>query len=137
MTEKMKTLKFILAGILVMLAIDSNAQIMDYYSSVNYTMGIPLGSTSDYIGQASFRGASFEFGRFMNDDLSVGFLLSWSVFYEGFDTDTYTFDNLILTGKIMKPGVHIPVTPDIYNPVLDELERLEIKCVEKTEPMTS
>ena len=42
--------------------------------------------------------------------------------------------NLILTGKIMKPGVHIPVTPDIYNPVLDELERLEIKCVEKTEP---
>ena len=41
--------------------------------------------------------------------------------------------NLILAGKIMKPGVHIPVTPEIYNPVLDELERLEIKCAEKTE----
>ena len=41
--------------------------------------------------------------------------------------------NLILTGKIMKPGVHIPVTPDIYNPVLDELATLDIKCVERTE----
>jgi saccharopine dehydrogenase (NADP+, L-glutamate forming)/spermidine synthase len=43
---------------------------------------------------------------------------------------------LILTGKIMKPGVHIPVTPDIYNPVLDELAALDIKCVEKTEALT-
>lgn len=42
---------------------------------------------------------------------------------------------LILTGKIMKPGVHIPVTGDIYNPVLDELAGLNIKCVEKTEPL--
>lgn len=44
---------------------------------------------------------------------------------------------LILTGKIMKPGVHIPVTPDIYNPVLDELAVLGIKCVEKTEPLAT
>ena len=40
---------------------------------------------------------------------------------------------LILTGKIMKPGVHIPVTKDIYNPVLDELTTLDIKFVERTE----
>jgi saccharopine dehydrogenase (NADP+, L-glutamate forming)/spermidine synthase len=39
---------------------------------------------------------------------------------------------MILTGRIHKPGVHIPVTPDIYNPVLDELATLNIKCVEKT-----
>jgi saccharopine dehydrogenase (NADP+, L-glutamate forming)/spermidine synthase len=42
---------------------------------------------------------------------------------------------LIVTGEIAKPGVHIPVTKDIYNPVLDELARLDIRCVEKTEPM--
>jgi saccharopine dehydrogenase (NADP+, L-glutamate forming) len=42
---------------------------------------------------------------------------------------------LILTGKIMKPGVHIPVTKDIYNPVLDELAAMDIRCVEKTEPL--
>ena len=43
---------------------------------------------------------------------------------------------LILTGKIMKPGVHIPVTKDIYNPVLDELTTLDIKFVERTERLS-
>jgi len=42
--------------------------------------------------------------------------------------------NLILQGKLMVPGVHVPVTKEIYNPVLDELATLDIKCVEKTEP---
>ena len=39
---------------------------------------------------------------------------------------------LILTGKIHKPGVHVPVTSDIYNPVLNELAEMNIRCVEKT-----
>ncbi len=43
--------------------------------------------------------------------------------------------NMILTGKIMLPGVHVPVIPEIYNPVLDELATLDIKCVEKTVPL--
>ena len=42
---------------------------------------------------------------------------------------------LILTGVVMKPGVHIPVDKDIYNPVLDELAKLDIRCIEKTEPL--
>jgi len=41
---------------------------------------------------------------------------------------------LILTGAIKETGVHVPVKPEIYNPVLDELETLKIRCVEKTEP---
>lgn len=41
---------------------------------------------------------------------------------------------LILTGKINKPGVHVPVSKDIYDPVLDELAELGIRCVEKTTP---
>ncbi len=40
---------------------------------------------------------------------------------------------LILTGAIREPGVHIPVTPEIYNPVLDELATMGIRCEEKTE----
>lgn len=43
--------------------------------------------------------------------------------------------NLILKGEFMLPGVHIPVTKNIYNPVLDELATLDIKCVEKTDPL--
>ncbi len=38
---------------------------------------------------------------------------------------------LILQGKIDIKGVHIPVQPNIYNPVLDELEKLGIRCEEK------
>jgi saccharopine dehydrogenase (NADP+, L-glutamate forming)/spermidine synthase len=39
----------------------------------------------------------------------------------------------VLEGKIRGIGVHIPVTPEIYEPVLDELERLGVRCVEKKE----
>jgi saccharopine dehydrogenase (NADP+, L-glutamate forming) len=42
---------------------------------------------------------------------------------------------LVLEGKITATGVHIPVSPDIYNPVLDELANLNIECKEKTLPM--
>jgi saccharopine dehydrogenase-like NADP-dependent oxidoreductase len=42
---------------------------------------------------------------------------------------------LVLEGKITATGVHIPVSPDIYNPVLEELERLNIICKEQTYPM--
>ena len=41
---------------------------------------------------------------------------------------------LILTGKINVKGVQIPVMPEIYEPVLVELETLKIVCKEKTFP---
>ncbi len=40
---------------------------------------------------------------------------------------------LIIAGEITTPGVHIPVTKNIYEPVLNELATLGIQCVEKTE----
>jgi saccharopine dehydrogenase-like NADP-dependent oxidoreductase len=42
---------------------------------------------------------------------------------------------LMLDRKIDMTGVHIPVQPEIYNPVLNELSRLNIECVEKTTPI--
>jgi len=39
---------------------------------------------------------------------------------------------LMLEGKISLKGVHIPNVPEIYNPVLAELETMNIKCKEKT-----
>lgn len=38
----------------------------------------------------------------------------------------------ILRGEIKLTGIHLPVIPEIYNPVLDELEELGIRFVEKT-----
>lgn len=40
---------------------------------------------------------------------------------------------LILEGKINLTGVQVPVTPEIYEPVLTELESMGIKFCEKTE----
>jgi saccharopine dehydrogenase (NADP+, L-glutamate forming) len=42
---------------------------------------------------------------------------------------------LILEGKITLTGVQIPVVPEIYEPVLAELERFGITCVERSGPL--
>jgi saccharopine dehydrogenase-like NADP-dependent oxidoreductase len=38
---------------------------------------------------------------------------------------------MILDGKINLPGVHIPVQPKIYKPILKELDSMGLTCVEK------
>ena len=43
---------------------------------------------------------------------------------------------LLLEGKLDVSGVHLPVLPEIYEPVLEELERLDIKLTEKTEQIS-
>jgi saccharopine dehydrogenase-like NADP-dependent oxidoreductase len=40
---------------------------------------------------------------------------------------------MILQGQLKLTGVHIPVLPELYNPVLDELARLGIVCRERTD----
>jgi len=40
---------------------------------------------------------------------------------------------MILKKEINITGVHIPVIPEIYNPILDELQKMGIKFIEKTE----
>jgi len=42
---------------------------------------------------------------------------------------------MILNKEINMTGVHIPVIPEIYNPILDELEEMGIKFKEKTIPL--
>jgi saccharopine dehydrogenase (NADP+, L-glutamate forming) len=38
---------------------------------------------------------------------------------------------LLVTGGINLTGVHIPTLPEIYNPILNELDNLGIKFVEQ------
>ncbi len=42
---------------------------------------------------------------------------------------------LIANSTIKLTGVQIPVLPEIYNPVLDELEKMNIKLIEHTTPL--
>ena len=38
---------------------------------------------------------------------------------------------MILEGKINVTGVYIPVIPEIYNPILNQLETMNIKMIER------
>ena len=98
----MKNIRYFVLGLNLIIAINCTAQVVDYYSSVNYGIAIPLGETADFISNTSFRGFSFEFGRFFTDEISVGFLFAWNVFNESFPRDTYEFDNLALTGDLYR-----------------------------------
>jgi len=40
---------------------------------------------------------------------------------------------MVMEGKFTKPGIQIPIIPELYNPILDELETLGIKFVDKIE----
>ncbi len=42
---------------------------------------------------------------------------------------------LLLSGKIDRKGIHAPMYPDLYNPILDELEAYGIKFVEREIPV--
>lgn len=44
---------------------------------------------------------------------------------------------LILNGTITAPGVHAPVTKDIYEPILNELESFGIRFEERDMPVSS
>jgi len=39
--------------------------------------------------------------------------------------------DMILQGKVEAKGVHIPVIPEIYNPILDQLETMDIRMEEE------
>ncbi|MBU0496466.1 MAG: saccharopine dehydrogenase NADP-binding domain-containing protein [Candidatus Thermoplasmatota archaeon] len=43
---------------------------------------------------------------------------------------------MIINGTITLTGVHIPVTPSIYTPILDELETMDIRFTEATTPLS-
>ncbi len=63
----------------LIVSIGANAQGM---MSVSYDIGVPMGGTSDFIGQTSFRGVGIEGRVFLFDYLSYGGSFNWAVFYE-------------------------------------------------------
>ena len=98
----MKNIRYIVLGLSLMIALNGNGQAVDYYSTVNYGISVPLGDTRDFIANTSFRGFSFEFGRFLTEEISIGFGFAWSVFNESFPRDTYELEDLTLTGNLYR-----------------------------------
>ena len=98
----MKNIRYIVVGLSLMVALKGTAQVVDYYSTVNYGISVPLGDTKDFISNTSLRGFSFEFGRFFTEEISVGFSFAWTVLNESFPRDTYAFEDLTMTGNLYR-----------------------------------
>ena len=75
-----------LIGILVLAETSVFAQGM---FGISYDIGVPLGSTSEYIGAPSFRGFGVEGRGFITDNLSYGGSFNWAVFYEEVGPDEW------------------------------------------------
>ncbi len=66
---------------------------------VNYTPAIPLGGTADFTDNISPRGVDFEAQKFLREDLSVGFLIGWNTFRQKIIGQTFTIEDLTISGS--------------------------------------
>lgn len=78
-------------------------------TSVTYSVGFPSGDLKDFITKTSWRGINFDFQKMVQPNIGVGFSMGWNVFYEDLAYDTYTVDNISLSGKQWRYSNHIPL----------------------------
>ena len=78
-------------------------------TSVYYSVGFATGDLGDYIGQPSFRGIGLDYNKMIQPNIGVGFSIGWNVFYEDKPYDTYTVDNVSLSGKQYRYSNHWPM----------------------------
>lgn len=65
---------------------------------VTYNIGLPVGNTSDFIGETSFRGVMVTGDYFLEDEWTVGFTAGIQTFYEELGRNTYSEGNVTATG---------------------------------------
>jgi hypothetical protein len=84
--------------LLLSTALCSSAFSQDWNTMVTYNMGLPLGNTSDFIGEFSFRGVMVSGDYFLEDEWTVGFTAGIQTFYEELGRNTYTEGTVTATG---------------------------------------
>jgi OmpW family len=75
-----------------------------------WVMGMPLGSTSDFIDQFSVRGFAIDGRGYVTDNLTVGGRAGWSTFYKDFGWVTETNGNYTINGYKRRYINTIPLT---------------------------
>jgi len=76
---------------------------------LTYGMGFGTGDLGNFISKTSFRGATVDYYKMTQPNLGVGFSLGWNVFYEEKAYDTYTADNVALSGKQFRYSNQVPM----------------------------
>lgn len=78
-------------------------------TTISYPIAFPSGDLKDFVTKTSFRGINLDFQKMVQDNIGVGVSVGWNVFYEELDYDTYTLDNVSLSGKQWRYSNHIPI----------------------------
>lgn len=79
-----------------------------FYGSVTYQLGIPIGNTHTYIQDVAWRGIGVDLNWMVKPSISIGLALGWNVFYE--NTTTSISSNQI--PSIANTGVTITGNQD-------------------------
>ena len=77
--------------------------------SFNYYIGFPSGNFGDFIGENSFRGFSFDYDHYLNEKVSIGGYVGWSIFHEIFDRQTYDFEGGAINIKQWRYSHAVPI----------------------------
>jgi hypothetical protein len=100
--KKMTLIFAIVSG----LHINTTAQ---QYTSLQYTVAVPVNDLEDYISKISFRGFTFEHQASVNSDIAVGVSVGYNLFYEKKPYDTYYDGTASLSGIQYRYTSSVPV----------------------------
>jgi len=76
---------------------------------VNYLPSLSLGETADFTNNFSPRGVDFEVNKFIAEDMSVGFVVSWNIFREKISGETFDYNDLVITGTQFRYTNTVPL----------------------------
>ena len=79
------------------------------FTSFQYSVGFGSGDLKNFIGTPSFRGATFEWRKFVQPSLAVGLEVGWNVFYEQSSNEVYTKGNSSISGKQYRYQNQFPI----------------------------
>ena len=65
---------------------------------VSYLPAMSLGETADFTNGFSPRGIDFEANKFLSEDISVGFVIAWSIFREKIVGESLEYNDALVTG---------------------------------------
>jgi hypothetical protein len=92
-------MKNILVSLLLVLPSMVFAQDGYTYQGLTYSMSVPMVGTEDYIDAGSYRGINYEGYHELSPKIAVGWLFGWNVFHAELRNETYTNDNVTITGN--------------------------------------
>lgn len=104
--------KYIIIAALALITFGASAQDGTIILT-NYVPSIPLGGTADFSNNISGHGADFEVQKFLTENLSIGFVVSWNMFREKIVGETFEHQDLTITGTQFRYTNIVPLNINV------------------------